>query len=105
MQIGTPPQAVRVFPSTSGSSLWAVVGEGCTENDGDTCAQDRGELYSFDESSSVVQRGIYNLPLEAEKPWGLSGNGQFGFDTLTLSYNGGGGPTLNRSVLRKAMLD
>lgn len=74
------------------------MGEGCTENDADTCSEDRGWLYNFEESTSVVQRGIYNLPLVAELPWGLSGNGQFGFDDITLSYNGGGGPRLNNTL-------
>ena len=89
---------MRVFPSTSGSALWVVVPDGCTPNDASSCGEDRGGLYTFEDSTSVVQRGIYDLPLETEKPWGLLGNGQFGYDTMTLSYNGGAGPVLNDTL-------
>ena len=89
---------MRVLPSTSGSSIWVVVPDGCTENDGTNCGENRGRLFDFSASSTLVEKGIYNLPLETEKQWGYSGNGQFAFDEITLSYNGGGAPTLNNTI-------
>lgn len=46
-----------------------------------------------------MERGIYDLQLTTEEVWGLSGNGDYGFDTVTLSYAGGGGPTLSHSII------
>ena len=89
---------MRVLPSTSGSSIWVVVPDGCTSDDGSNCAESRGRTFDLSASSSLVEKGIYDLPLETEKNWGYSGNGQFAYDTITLSYNGGGAPTLNHTI-------
>lgn len=99
IQIGTPPQAVRVFPSTSGSSVWAVVPQGCTAADPSDCPDLRGSLFDPTMSSTWVEKSIYNLPLTTEEVWGFSGNGQFGLDNVVLSYSGGQGPVLNNTML------
>ena len=99
IQIGTPPQSVRVVPSSSGSSLWAIDAQGCTKNDPSTCPNDRGGVYNQASSFTYTQVGTFELPLLAEQPLGLSGNGAFGYDNLVLSYPGGGGPTVNHSVV------
>lgn len=98
VQLGTPPRALRVLPSTSGSSIWAVLSQGCTTEDPSDCPNLRGGIFEPNSSSTWTEKGIYTLPLEAEKAWGLSGNGQFAFDDITLSYAGGGGPQLNNTI-------
>jgi len=94
VQLGTPPQALRVLPSTSGSSIRAVPSQGCTTEDLSDCPNFRGGIFEPNSSSTWTEKGIYTLPLKAEEAWGLSGNGQFAFGDITLSYAGGGGPQL-----------
>ena len=89
---------MRVLPSTSGSSIWVVVPDGCAADDGSNCSEERGRTFDFSASTSLVEKGIYNLPISTEEQWGYSGNGQFAYDTITLSYNGGGAPTLNHTI-------
>jgi Eukaryotic aspartyl protease len=99
VQIGSPAQAVRVLPSSSGSSLWAVVGEGCTTQDPAGCSESRGGIFNPNSSSTWVEEGLYQLPMAAEIPFGYSGNGRFGFDSLVMSYGGGEGAIVNNSVV------
>jgi Eukaryotic aspartyl protease len=99
VQIGSPAQAVRVLPASSGSSLWAVVADGCTTKDPAGCPDSRGGLLNPNASSTWVEQGLYELPMLAEIPFGYGGNGRFGFDSLVLSYRGGGGATVNNSVV------
>lgn len=88
-----------MLPSSSGSSLWAVVGEGCTKRDPSGCPDSRGGIFNPNSSSTWAEKGLFQLPLSAETAFGYDGNGEFGFDILTLSYNGGGGATINHSVV------
>lgn len=91
---------MRVLPSTSGSSIWIVVEEGCNvETDPKDCQESRGGVFDITASSTWVQKGIYELPLQAEEIWGYSGNGQFGFDQIILGGNGAGGPELSNTIL------
>ncbi|KAF7507689.1 hypothetical protein GJ744_010242 [Endocarpon pusillum] len=99
VQIGSPAQAVRVLPSSSGSSLWAVVDEGCTAQDPTGCSESRGRIFSPNSSSTWVEIGLYQLPMAADIAFGYSGNGRFGFDSLVMSYAGGGGAIVNNSVV------
>lgn len=90
---------MRVLPSTSGSSIWVVAGEGCNAGtDLPDCQERRGALFDSSASSTRVQKGIYELPLQAEEIFGYSGNGQFAFDQITLGGNGAGGPVLNNTI-------
>ncbi|ERF72236.1 hypothetical protein EPUS_02123 [Endocarpon pusillum Z07020] len=90
---------MRVLPSTSGSSVWVVVAEGCNPaTDPQDCPERRGELFASNASSSLVQKGFYELPLQAEEILGYSGNGQFAYDQITLGGNGAGGPALNNTM-------
>jgi Eukaryotic aspartyl protease len=99
IQVGSPAQAVRVLPSSSGSSLWAVVDEGCSTQDPAGCPESRGGIFNPNSSSTWAEEGLYQLPLAAEIPFGYSGNGRFGFDSVVMSYGGGEGATVNNSVV------
>lgn len=100
VQIGTPSQDIRVLPSTSGSSIWAVVAEGCNiTTDPSECAINRGQLFYPNESSTWSEKGTYQLQIPAESSLGYSGNAYFGFDTVSLGYQGSGGPTISHLVV------
>jgi Eukaryotic aspartyl protease len=99
VQIGTPPQVVRVLMSSSGSSLWVPLPEGCLETDSRKCPQQRGGLFNYNDSSTWDAVDLYELPLQAESSLGYSGNSLVGFDEITLGWSGSGGPSLNKTVV------
>ena len=104
MQIGTPPQLVRTLLSTASTQTWAVAPEGCIPNvDPANCTDTRGRIYSYNQSTSWVPNmantstQIYDLGLEAGL--GYQGVGLYGFDNITVGFNGDGGPSLlNQTV-------
>lgn len=103
VQIGTPPQTVRVFISTASTQTWAVATEGCGSGDPTTCAKLRGGIYDYKGSSSWVSNlantssNIYVLGLEDDL--GYVGNGRYGFDDVTLGFQGSGGPSLKNQTV------
>jgi hypothetical protein len=102
-QIGTPPQTVKLLPSTASYETWAIDPQGCQPGDLTNCQTLRGELYNYNASSSWdpnlsnTTTDIY--PLELEAALGYTGKGRYGFDDVTLGYIGSGGLTLkNQSI-------
>jgi hypothetical protein len=85
IQIGTPPQAVRLFPSTGGQSIWAVLPIGCDESEGSDCPNSRGNTFNPNESTTWEEQGLYKLPLSPQHYLPYSGNAKFGFDNITAS--------------------
>jgi hypothetical protein len=53
----------------------------------------------FNTSASKTWKANNFYTLELESNLGLSGNGEFGFDTVGLSWQGSGGPTLDHQVV------
>lgn len=100
MQIGTPPQSIRLIPSTSGNALWPVLPQGCIAGDPSNCADLRGRHFRPNESSTWSDLGLYKLGLIVEGLLGYSGNANFGYDTVTLGWPGDGLPTLNHQVIQ-----
>lgn len=95
--IGTPWQSVEVFISTKASYIWAVLPEGCRSRDPPGCIKTRGGVYSPSSSPSWVYAGLFALDLEANLNYSVNGN--FGFDTVGLGWQGSGGPTLEHRVV------
>jgi Eukaryotic aspartyl protease len=85
--------------SSSGSSLWVPLPEGCLETDSRKCPQQRGGLFNYNESSTWDAVDLYELPLQAESSLGYSGNSLVGFDDITLGWSGSGGPSLAKTVV------
>ncbi|KAA6408257.1 MAG: Acid protease [Lasallia pustulata] len=97
IRVGNPAQDVRVFPSTLTSATWVVVPEGCTSTDPGNCGSLRGGLFSVNASSTWVANEFFGLFYDS---WlNFNGTGEFGFDTVGLSWQGSGGPTLNHTVV------
>ncbi|RDL35259.1 uncharacterized protein BP5553_07190 [Venustampulla echinocandica] len=103
LQAGTPPQTIKVLPSTAGFQTWAVTPEGCVSGDPVDCQKLRGEFYNYKESSTYapnlanVSSSIYGLDLEAGL--GYTGKGRYGFDDIGLGWQGSGGPTLHNQTI------
>ncbi|PVH79808.1 acid protease [Cadophora sp. DSE1049] len=103
LQIGTPPQNVKVLVSTASTQTWAVATEGCGAGDITDCPKLRGGQYNYTASSTWapnlanVSNNIYELGLESGL--GLVGNGRYGFDDITLGFQGSGGPTLKNQTV------
>jgi Eukaryotic aspartyl protease len=98
LQLGTPPQAVRLLPSITGDTIWAVLPQACGHS-GSTCATDRGGIFTTNQSSTWEDKGFFQLPLNPEHYLPFSGAADFGFDNVTLNWQGYGGMTLGHQVV------
>ena len=101
--MGTPPQQVRVLPSTSGDhdALWVVLTEGCTPQDPSTCSQTR-TVFNPNKSSTWHEIGLFQLGLLEESYLGYNqslDNAEFANETFTLGADNGL-PTINNSVVQ-----
>ncbi|KAI4200909.1 MAG: hypothetical protein LQ350_003595 [Teloschistes chrysophthalmus] len=101
VRIGTPPQTVRVLASTTLPETWVVSSGGCTSNDPATCGDSRGQLFAQNSSTTWSNVGDFELGVELNlrNYSGNQDNGNYGFDTLALGYQGSGGPTVDHSVV------
>lgn len=93
VQVGTPAQEFRVFPSILEQAIWVPHPQGCAQDDPIDCPYTRGTLpfqganstgLQVDKSSSWEAIGIYTLSSYGES-MGYPGNGLFGLDTVALS--------------------
>ena len=83
MNIGTPPQAVRLVPSISGSGILPILKSGCTPQLPASCQERRGSLFDPSSSSTWSELGL-SKPDIAEDALGHGGNNaSVGFDTAT----------------------
>lgn len=99
MQVGTPPQNLRLLPSNSGNAVWPVLQQGCSSGDPSNCGDLRGTLFLPNTSSTWINIGLYSLVLTEEVGLGYSGNANYGYDVVTLGWPGGGLPQLSRQVI------
>ena len=83
MQVGTPnTNETRVLVSTAIPNQWVVLSEACSDGD---CITTRGNnLFNPNASSTWQNEGIYNLLFESQLNY--TGNGQYGFDTVSLGF-------------------
>lgn len=81
--------------------------EGCnSSSDPQGCDERRGRLFDLQESSTWVQKAIFQLPIPAEQPWGYTGNGSLGFDLLKFPRSDGGSfKLLNATISAYATKD
>ncbi|KAI9664098.1 MAG: hypothetical protein M1821_007589 [Bathelium mastoideum] len=100
VQVGTPPQTLRLLPGTSANALWVVLPDGCTSQDPSNCNTTRDVFYNT--SSTWKQIGIFHLGLGEESVLGYNANADNAAcanETFTLGLPGSGLPTVNDSVV------
>lgn len=74
-----------------------VLSQGCTPTDPWTCGSTRGDIFYINESSTWQDEGFYELDLELNL--GYTGNGDFGYDTVSLGLLGTGLPNMSHQIL------
>lgn len=100
IQVGNPPQPLRVLASTNVPETWVILDVGCIESNTSKCAKARGNLYYQDHSTTWDDLGVYSLGAESNLGYNNNAdNGDYGFDTIALGYNGSGGISLDHQVI------
>lgn len=97
LQIGTPAQNIRAFVSTAAGTTLSIGANGCPENYTADCNNLRGFLFLPNESLSWIPNSIYNLGIEDNLGLDIASN--VGFDTVTLGWQGSGGPSQAHSTV------
>lgn len=97
MQVGTPAQNIRVFAATSAPITWTIAAGGCPPGYVDDCESSRGSFFLTNESLTWVPNSMFSLGLEQNLDMDTTGNA--GFDTVTLDWQGSGGPTVEHSTV------
>ncbi|KAF2011413.1 acid protease [Aaosphaeria arxii CBS 175.79] len=97
IQVGKQPQNIRVLPSTASSSSWVVYDQGCPADAPSNCIDSRGGIFNPNKSLTWVPNSIFGLGVETYSD--LEVFGDFGFDTMTLGWQGSGGPTVEHSII------
>ncbi|THW67305.1 acid protease [Aureobasidium pullulans] len=99
LQVGTPAQNIRAFISTNGYTTWTVRPLGCPAGTITGCEESRGELFLTNQSLTWVPNSIFQLGLPNEMALGLDDEANYGFDTVTLGWQGSGLPTVQHSTI------
>ncbi|KAF2190223.1 acid protease [Zopfia rhizophila CBS 207.26] len=97
IQVGSKPQNIRVLPSTASTSTWVVYDQGCPADAPSNCKDTRGGLFNPNNSLTWVPNSIFELGIEQNLDFNVFGD--FGFDSVTLGWQGSGGPTVEHSIV------
>ena len=85
LQVGSPPQVVRVLPSTAGQTTWVISPQGCPPDYGSSCPNSRGGTFDSFKSETWSNKGYYALGLELNL--GYNNDGTYGLDTMALGFS------------------
>ncbi|KAI5239600.1 acid protease [Aureobasidium subglaciale] len=101
LQIGAPAQNIRAFISTNGYTTWANSPKDslCQDSTETSCKDARGGYFLTNGSITWVPNSIFELGLQNEMNLGLDSNANYGFDTVTLGWQGQGLPTVKHSTI------
>lgn len=107
MHIGTPPQSFHVLPSFKGQTIYVPIDQDCQRLNVTNCGGTRGveifdsrpsDGFQLNRSSTWEDLGVYRVGIGANL--GLTGNGQFGYDTAGPGSGGDkAAPKLNRQAV------
>ena len=96
IRIGSPEQFVSILPSTLGQETWAVSPAGCiASTDPTACQTQRGAIFNSSASKTWQDEGTFQLGLDSNL--NATGDGHYGFDTVSLGFTGG--PTLQHQIV------
>lgn len=95
--MGKKSQNVRVLPSTASSSTWVVYEAGCPSDAPRNCPDSRGGTFNSNFSLTWTPNSIFELGLEENL--GYSVFGDFGYDTVTLGWQGSQGPSVEHTIV------
>ena len=102
IQVGTPSQIVKVLISTASYQTWAVLPQGCTSKDPSNCGTSRGRIFRPDQSDTWIKNNIstdstFSFDLKSNLRY--FSNALYGYDIVTLGWQGSGGPSLQHQVV------
>lgn len=105
LQVGHPAQDVRVFPSTAAAEIWVVTAAaGCPDGmplpsgtGATTCSDSRGRLFNENTTVTWVPNSLYTLGVE--KSLAFDSTAYYGYDTVTMGWQGANGPTLDHQII------
>lgn len=97
LQVGHAAQNIRALISTAASTILTVSAGGCPSVYPADCANQRGFLFLPNESLTWVPNSIFEVGIEQNL--GLDTTGNVGFDTVTLGWQGSGGPSVDHSTV------
>lgn len=99
IRVGNPAQPLRVLASTATPETW-VVENGCYDQDRTKCPGDRAGLFNQTLSNTWHDQGMFALGAEINLNYIHNlDNGEYGYDTLALGYDGSGGISLDQQVI------
>jgi hypothetical protein len=84
--------------STSSQQQWVIDPRGCpNDTPQGACAESRGDTFNYNSSTTFDFIGLYKLWMQENL--GRVGNANYGYDSVTLGYEGEGGPTLQNQTI------
>ena len=104
IELGTPPQTVKLLISTTSSQTWTILSQGCVPSDPANCSTSRGGLFQPNSSSTWKQDqdvagGLAPLTPGVGQKQNGNASGLYGYDTISLGGSGSNGPTLDQQVI------
>src|SRR5690242_9474961 len=84
VQIGSPPQTVRLLPSITGNAIWTVWSYVCEVSTISNCVSSRGNVFNFSASSTWKLEGNFSLDLLPQHYLPISGAAVMGYDNITV---------------------
>ncbi|KAK4635906.1 hypothetical protein CLAFUW4_01572 [Fulvia fulva] len=97
LQVGTAAQNIRAFISTASFSVLTVGADGCPSFYPGDCANQRGFLFLPNKSLTWVPNSIFQIGVGVNLNQDTTADA--GFDTVTLGWQGAGGPSVAHSTV------
>jgi hypothetical protein len=97
LQVGTPPQTVRVQVGTSANAVMTISPDGCPPTFPSDCSDLRGKVFYSNHSLTWLENSIFNMGIGQEL--GQDVAAPAGFDTVTIGWQGSQTATVPHNVV------